>query len=64
MVVGMNIIERGTFEEKCQFAFAMYDVTEAESLNTLTIREVLRKSYVTQIVQIDQAMTKIRDGKV
>jgi Ca2+-binding EF-hand superfamily protein len=53
MVVGMNIVERGTFEEKCKFCFAMYDLSEAEQLDTITCREVLRKSFVNQIVQID-----------
>ena len=47
MVIGMNIIEKGTFEEKCQFAFTMYDLSEAEVLDTVSIREVLRRSYVT-----------------
>ena len=53
MVIGMNTIEKGSFEEKCQFAFTMYDLSEADVLDTLSIREVLRRSYVTQIVQID-----------
>ena len=50
MVVGMNIIEKGSFEEKCQFAFTIYDLSETEVLDTVSIREVLRRSYVTQIV--------------
>ena len=61
MVVGMNVIEKGTFEDKCKFAFTMYDLTESDVLDTVSIREVLRKSYVTQIVQLDQAIVKIRD---
>lgn len=61
MVIGMNTIEKGSFEEKCQFAFTMYDLSEADVLDTLSIREVLRRSYVTQIVQLDQAISKIRD---
>ena len=61
MVIGMNTIEKGSFEEKCQFAFTMYDLSEADILDTLSIREVLRRSYVTQIVQLDQAISKIRD---
>ena len=53
MVIGMNIIEKGTFEDKCKFAFTMYDLAEAGSLDTMTIREVLRKTYVNQIVILD-----------
>lgn len=59
MVIGMNTVERGSFEEKCRFAFVMYDLTEAGSLDTFSIREVLRKSFVNQIVTLDQALTKI-----
>jgi Ca2+-binding EF-hand superfamily protein len=50
MVIGMNIIEKGTFEEKCNYAYAMYDITEADMLDTQSIREVLRRSFVNQIV--------------
>jgi hypothetical protein len=46
MVVGMNAVEKGNFDEKCRFCFAMYDLTEANVLDTNTIREVLKKSYV------------------
>lgn len=46
MVCGMNIIENGSFDDKCKYTFAMYDLSEAEQLDTLTIREVLRKTYV------------------
>ena len=53
MVIAMNTIEKGSFEDKCRFAFTMYDLTEADVLDTVSIREVLRKSYVTQIVMID-----------
>lgn len=28
MVVGMNILEKGNFEEKSKFAFTMYDLSE------------------------------------
>ena len=28
LVKGMDIVERGTFDEKCQYCFALYDVME------------------------------------
>lgn len=52
-VVAMNVIENGTFEDKCRYAFAMYDLTEAGALDTFTVREVLRKTFVNQIVALD-----------
>lgn len=64
MVIGMNIVERGTFEEKCKFAFAMYDMAEAEVLDTQIIREVLRKSFVNQIVELDKAMNKLKSHPI
>ena len=60
MIVGMNIVERGTFEEKCKFVFAMYDLAEAETLDTQTIREVLRKAFVNQIVELDKVYNKLK----
>ena len=61
MVIGMNTVEKGSFEEKCRFAFTMYDLTESDLLDTMSIREVLRRSYVNQIVILDQTLAKIRD---
>lgn len=62
MVVGMNRVEKGSFEDKCKFTFMMYDMAEQQVLDTMTIREVLRKSFVTQIVQLDSALAKLREA--
>jgi Ca2+-binding EF-hand superfamily protein len=64
MVVGMSTVEKGTFEDKCKFTFSMYDLSESGSLDTQLIREVLRRSYVSQIVAMDSALLKIRDNKL
>lgn len=29
LVVGLDIVERGTFDEKCEYCWIMYDVTES-----------------------------------
>jgi len=56
VVLGLDIIEKGTFEDKCKFCFAMYDILENGVLDIFTLREVLKKSYVNQILQLEQAI--------
>jgi len=46
VVLGLDIIEKGSFEDKCKFCFAMYDILENGVLDIYTLREVLKKSYV------------------
>jgi len=37
-VKSMDIVERGTFDEKCQYCFAMYDVIEQGFLDIYSLR--------------------------
>jgi len=46
MAIAMDIIEKGNFEDKCKFTFAMYDILENGVLDIFTLREVLKKAYV------------------
>ena len=46
VVLGLDTIEKGNFEEKSKFCFAMYDILENGVLDIFTLREVLKKSYV------------------
>lgn len=64
LVVGMDIIERGTFDEKCKYCFAMYDVLEQSYLDLYSLREVLKKSYTTHIVNLETAIAEIRAAVV
>jgi Ca2+-binding EF-hand superfamily protein len=59
VVVGLDTIEKGTFEEKAKFCFAMYDILENGVLDIFTIREVLKKSFVNAILQLEEAVTKL-----
>lgn len=46
MVIAMDIIEKGIFDDKAKFSFAMYDILENGVLDIFTLREVLKKSFV------------------
>lgn len=46
VVIGLDTIEKGNFEEKSKFCFAMYDILENGVLDIFTLREVLKKSFV------------------
>ena len=60
MVIGMDILEKGNFEEKCKFCFAMYDILENGVLDIFTLREVLKKSYIEQIITLDKALRLLK----
>jgi len=46
VVLGLDTIEKGSFEEKSKFCFAMYDILENGVLDIFTLREVLKKAFV------------------
>jgi hypothetical protein len=48
-------MERGDFEQKCQFAFDVYDVFGRGCLDLLTLREVLRKSFAVPLASLNSA---------
>ena len=46
IVMGLDTIEKGNFEEKTKFCFAMNDILENGVLDIFTLREVFKKSYI------------------
>lgn len=46
VVMGLDTIEKGDFDQKAKFCFAMYDILENGVLDIFTLREVLKKSFV------------------
>lgn len=38
LVKGLDIVERGTFDEKTQYCFALYDISEQGFLDIYTLR--------------------------
>jgi Ca2+-binding EF-hand superfamily protein len=64
LVVGMDIVERGSFDEKCKYCFAMYDVLEQNYLDLYSLREVMKRTFTQHIVNLEQAMQEIRSAVV
>ena len=52
-IVGLDIVERGTFDEKCAYCFEMYDIYGTEILDIYTLRQLLKRSYSEIIVQLE-----------
>jgi Ca2+-binding EF-hand superfamily protein len=59
----MDLIEKGSFEHKVKYCFAMYDILENGVLDIYTLREVLKKSYVNYIVVLEDCIKIIKDHK-
>jgi Ca2+-binding EF-hand superfamily protein len=56
LVIGLDIIERGTFDEKCSYCFEMYDIYGLGELDLITLRSLLKRSFSTIVVQLDKAV--------
>ena len=56
----MDIIERGTLVEKCEYCFAMYDVMEQSYLDLFSLRAVMKKAYTYHILNLEEAMRMIK----
>jgi len=63
-VKGLDIVERGTFDEKVEYCWIMYDVMEQNYLDVFSLRQVLKKSYTQQLVSLDQAIKEIKSALV
>jgi Ca2+-binding EF-hand superfamily protein len=59
-VKGLNLIEKGTFDEKIDFCFSIYDFRKKGYLDIFSLRELLKMTYVTVIVNLEKALKKIR----
>ena len=64
LVKGLDIVERGTFDEKIEYCWIMYDVMEQNYLDVFSLRQVLKKSYTQQMVSLDQAIKEIKSALV
>ena len=49
-IIGLDIVERGSFDEKCAYCFEMYDIYGTGILDIVTLRHLLRRSYSEIIV--------------
>ena len=59
MVRSLDIIEKGDFNEKVKFCFNMYDMFNSQRLDIITLREVLKKSYIVPIVKLESQIKQI-----
>ena len=53
LVKSMDIVERGTFDEKTNYCFSMYDVMEQGFLDLYSLRQVLKKSFTSHIIILE-----------
>lgn len=63
LVRGLNIAEKGNFLQKCEYAFEIYDMLEFRHLDIFTLREVLKKSYVNQLILMEECISIINNTK-
>mmetsp|Transcript_32799 Transcript_32799/g.23719 ORF Transcript_32799/g.23719 Transcript_32799/m.23719 type:complete len:140 (-) Transcript_32799:1259-1678(-) len=59
LIYGLDMIERGNFDQKCQYCFSMYDIYDKGVLDIYTIREILKRSYSGMIITLEESIKKI-----
>ena len=63
-VKGLDLVERGTFTEKCRYCFTLYDIMEQNYLDLFSLRQVLKRSYTSHILNLEEAMKEIKGAVV
>ena len=63
-IMGLDIVERGTFDEKCQYCFEMYDIYGTGILDIYTLRQLLKRSYSEVVVQLEQTVKNMEANAV
>jgi len=53
LIFGLDIVERGTFEEKCRYTFDVYDIYQKGVLDVYTLRALLKRSFSSQIINLE-----------
>ena len=59
-VVGLDVIERGTFEEKVKYCFDMYNIFDQGRLELVTLRALLKRGHSQAILDLDKAIKSVR----
>ena len=60
-ILGLDIVERGSFDEKCVYCFEMYDIYGTGILDIVTLRHLLRRSYSEIIVKLEKIVKDLEE---
>ena len=54
LIKGLDIIERGNFNEKCRYCFDIYDAYGLQTLDIFTLRQLLKRSFSEVIINLEK----------
>ena len=63
LIVGLDIIERGNFDEKSQYCYQVYDIYGQGLLDIYTLRQLLKRSYSEIVVGLDKVLKLLETEK-
>ena len=58
-VTGLDIVERGTFDQKCRYCFDVYDIYSMAELDIVTLRSLFKRVYAQPILKMEEALAKV-----
>lgn len=57
---GLDIAERGNFQEKVAYCFEVYDLYGLQTLDIYTLRHLLKKSYSEVIINLEKVTLRFQ----
>jgi Ca2+-binding EF-hand superfamily protein len=60
LVYGLDIMERGTFDEKVRYCFEMYDVFAMQELDITTLRTLFKRMFSGPLMKMEEVLIKVK----
>lgn len=55
-------MERGSFAQKLDFAFEVYDIYGEQRLDIITLRQLIIRNYSRPLTQLDEALKEVKQA--
>jgi len=56
---GLDIVERGNFDEKCRYCFEVYDIFAIQELDLISLRTLFKRTYSVPLIKLDEVLLRI-----
>lgn len=58
-IKGLDIVERGNFDQKCAYCFETYDSFGLHVLDIYTLRQLLKRSFSEVIINLEKVLSRL-----
>ena len=61
LIKGLDVVERGNFDEKCRYCYEVYDIYGLQTLDIYTLRYLLKKSFSEVIINLEKVSNHLQN---